>query len=48
MRIETSAAKHSKVLNGQKDKLIDDIRSVVADADNLLFPNSLPVQLDCG
>lgn len=36
MRIETRAAKHSKALNGQKDRLIDDIRSVVADADDLL------------
>lgn len=36
MSAETSAAKHINALSGQKDKLIDDIKSVVADADDLL------------
>jgi len=36
MNVETSAAKHMNALSGQKDKLVDDIRSVVADAEELL------------
>lgn len=36
MSVETSAAKHINALSGQKDKLVDDIRSVVADAEELL------------
>ncbi|HVY06597.1 MAG TPA: DUF883 domain-containing protein [Burkholderiales bacterium] len=36
MSIETSAAKHLNALGGQKDKLVDDIKSVVADAEELL------------
>jgi ElaB/YqjD/DUF883 family membrane-anchored ribosome-binding protein len=36
MSADTSAAKHINALNGQKDKLIEDIKSVVADADDLL------------
>ena len=33
---ETSVAKHINALSGQKDKLVDDIKSVVADAEELL------------
>lgn len=36
MSAQTSAAKHINALNGQKDQLIEDIKSVVADADDLL------------
>ena len=36
MSTETSAAKHINALNVQKDKLIEDIKSVVAVADDLL------------
>jgi ElaB/YqjD/DUF883 family membrane-anchored ribosome-binding protein len=36
MSVETGAAKHISALSGQKDKLVDDIKSVVADAEELL------------
>lgn len=36
MSMETSAAKHISALSGQKDKLVDDIKSVVDDAEQLL------------
>jgi len=36
MSIETGAAKSINALGGQKDKLVDDIKSVVADAEELL------------
>lgn len=36
MSMETSAAKHIGALSGQKDKLVDDIKSVVDDAEQLL------------
>lgn len=36
MNVETSAAKGINALGGQKDKLIDDIRLVVTDAEELL------------
>ncbi len=36
MAIETSAARHINALSGQKDKLIDDIKSVTTDAEELL------------
>ncbi len=36
MSVETSVAKHINALSGQKDKLVDDIKSVVADAEELL------------
>jgi ElaB/YqjD/DUF883 family membrane-anchored ribosome-binding protein len=36
MSVETSVAKHFNGLSGQKDKLVDDIKSVVADAEELL------------
>ena len=36
MSAETSAAKHINALSGQKDKLVDDIKSVVSDAEELL------------
>ena len=36
MNVETRAAKRINALGGQKDKLIEDIKSVVADADDLL------------
>jgi ElaB/YqjD/DUF883 family membrane-anchored ribosome-binding protein len=36
MNVETVAAGSANTLNGQKDKLIDDIKSVVADAQDLL------------
>jgi ElaB/YqjD/DUF883 family membrane-anchored ribosome-binding protein len=36
MSAETSAAKHVDALSGQKDKLVDDIKLVVTDAEELL------------
>jgi len=36
MSVETGVAKHINALSGQKDKLVDDIKSVVADAEELL------------
>lgn len=36
MSMENSAAKHINTLSGQKDKLADDIKSVVSDAEELL------------
>ena len=36
MNVESTAAKHIGALGGQKDKLIDDIKSVVTDAEELL------------
>lgn len=36
MSAETSAAKHVNALSGQKDKLVDDIKLVVTDAEELL------------
>jgi ElaB/YqjD/DUF883 family membrane-anchored ribosome-binding protein len=36
MSVETSAAKQINSLSGQKDKLVDDIKSVLADAEELL------------
>ncbi len=36
MSVETSAAKHINALSGQKDKLVDEIKSVVANAEELL------------
>jgi ElaB/YqjD/DUF883 family membrane-anchored ribosome-binding protein len=36
MNGEASAAKHVNALSGQKDKLVDDIKSVVTDAEELL------------
>jgi len=36
MNVETGAAKHVNALGGQKDKLIDDIKLVVTDAEELL------------
>jgi ElaB/YqjD/DUF883 family membrane-anchored ribosome-binding protein len=36
MSVETSAAKSINSVSGQKDKLVDDIRSVVSDAEDLL------------
>jgi ElaB/YqjD/DUF883 family membrane-anchored ribosome-binding protein len=36
MNVETAAAGSASTLNSQKDKLIDDIKSVVADAQDML------------
>ena len=36
MSTQTSVAKHVNALSGQKDKLVDDIKAVVADAEELL------------
>lgn len=36
MSAEISAAKHVNALSGQKDKLVDDIKLVVTDAEELL------------
>jgi len=36
MSVETSAAKSINALSGQKDTLVDDIRSVVSSAEDLL------------
>jgi len=36
MSVETSATRHINALSGQKDKLVDDIKSVVSDAEDLL------------